>query len=148
MAEQSAFFRYVAMDYYFSTDYRFSTFAVAESCLPHFLYFAQPIIILIVNDISVKPLKQSLKSGEVETIYTRKGQTMLRTHTHAYTRMYARRKHIAQLAARYYFQEGRTAIVGMGGREICIYISEWAGRIVPEAHPVLWVSVSTWVTMF
>ncbi len=32
----------------------------------------------------LNPLKQSLKSGEVETIYTRKEQTMLRTHTHAY----------------------------------------------------------------
>ena len=33
----------------------------------------------------LNPLKQSLKSSEVETLYTRKEQTMLRTHTHAYT---------------------------------------------------------------
>ena len=56
-AEQSAFFRGVDIDCLFFPDYRFSTFAVAESCLPHFLYFAQPLIILIVNNISIESVE-------------------------------------------------------------------------------------------
>ena len=58
-------FRGVDIDCLFFPDYRFSTFAAAESCLPHFLYFAQPLIILIIRNISVELLLIGLKSNEV-----------------------------------------------------------------------------------
>lgn len=67
------------------------------------LYLAKPLIIFISNDLSVERNTHRLEVKPVEATNTREGQAMLRTHTHAYTRMYARRKHIAQLAARYYF---------------------------------------------
>lgn len=87
-----------------------------------FVRIAQPIIILIVNGLSIEATQSNIISGEVETTNARKGQDLLHAHTHTHTPMHARKTHLAAQGARYYFSKGRTPIVGIGPGHRDLYI--------------------------
>ena len=76
--------------------------------------YAQHIIILIVNGLSVEATQTTFILSEVGTNNARKGQDLLHAYTHTHTPMYARKTHLAAQGARYFFSKGRTPIVGMG----------------------------------
>lgn len=99
---------------------------------------AQPLIILIVNDLSFKATKAAFKSGEVETTNTREGKALLCSRIR--TRAHTKGKHTLQRR-----EQGTTFNKGVppswawgqGYRELYIY-TDYNSVSFHSCTPTLW----------